>query len=168
MDGDGGALDDQQKRGLALFMGEANCTACHNGPNLTDNAFHNLGVPDEHVAGAPQVMASVRFDAKRNGYEGWAELQEDPGRALVTKDPADVGKFRTMGLRNIADSPPYMHNGAFETLEAVVRFYNDGGGEHPNKSPLVEPLGLSEADIADLAAFLETALQGTQRPIDLE
>jgi cytochrome c peroxidase len=163
MAGDEGALDTQEKRGLALFMGKANCIACHNGPNMTDNAFHNLGVPDDHVTGDPQVMASIRFDAKRNGYDGWATLEQDPGRAQITKDPEDLGKFRTMGLRNIADSPPYMHNGAFETLEAVVRFYNDGGGDHPNKSPLMRPLGLSEQEVSDLTAFLETALQGEQR-----
>jgi len=163
MDGDRRALDDQQIRGLALFMGKANCTACHNGPNLTDNQFHNLGVPDGNVTGDPLVMASVRFDARRKGYGQWAGLTSDPGRALVTKAPLDFGKFRTMGLRNIADSPPYMHNGAFETLEQVVRFYARGGGNHRNKSPVLDPLGLSDRDVADLVAFLKSALEGTQR-----
>lgn len=167
MDGDLQALDSAQKRGLALFMGKAKCIACHNGPNLTDNRFHNLGVPDDHVTGDPQVMASIRFDAKRNGYKGWAEVTEDPGRALITKDPKDIGKFRTMGLRNIADSPPYMHIGAFETLEEVVRFYNGGGGSHPNKSSMLKPLGLTEQEIADLVGFLKTALEGTQRKVAL-
>jgi cytochrome c peroxidase len=163
MDGDEGALDDQQKRGLALFLGKANCVACHNGPNLTDNGFHNLGVPDDHVTGDPQALASIRFDAKRTGYEGWASLQHDPGRAQITQDPQDFGKFRTMGLRNIADSAPYMHNGALETLEAVVRLYNEGGGPPRDKSPLIQPLGLSDPEIVDLVAFLKTALEGKKR-----
>jgi len=167
MDGDTQALNAAQKRGLALFMGKANCAACHNGPNLTDNQFYNLGVPDDHVTSDLLVMASIRFDAKRNGYKGWAKVTEDPGRALITKDPKDIGKFRTMGLRNIADSAPYMHNGAFETLEEVVRFYNAGGGKHPNKSSILRPLGLNEQEIADLVAFLKTALEGTQRKITL-
>ncbi|MFQ5774994.1 MAG: cytochrome-c peroxidase [Kiloniellaceae bacterium] len=163
MTGDEGALDAAQKRGLALFLGKANCVACHNGPNLTDNGFHNLGVPDDHVTGDPAVMASVRFDAKRNKYEGWAEVAEDPGRALITKDAADLGAFRTMGLRNIEQSSPYMHNGAFATLEEVVAFYDRGGGHHPNKSSLLQPLGLSDVEQADLVSFLK-ALTGKRRP----
>jgi cytochrome c peroxidase len=68
-----------------------------------------------------------------------------------------------MGLRNVKDSPPYMHNGALATLEHVVRFYNEGGGEHPNKSELTQPLDLSDPEVQDLVVFLEEALQGTQR-----
>ena len=167
MDGDQAALTEQQKRGLALFMGKGNCIACHNGPNLTDNLFHNLGVPDDHVRGDPQVLASSRFDAKRTEYKDWATLEEDPGRAQVTHDPADFGAFRTMGLRNVKDSPPYMHNGALATLEDVVSFYHEGGGEHPNKSGLMRPLGLSDQEIEDLVVFLEEALQGMQRQAEL-
>jgi cytochrome c peroxidase len=167
MDGETEALDDSAQRGLSLFLGKGKCIVCHKGPNLTDNGFHNLGVPDGHVTSDYKVMASVRFDAKRVGLEGWAELTEDPGREAITKDPADRGKFRTMGLRNIAQSPPYMHNGALETLEEVVTFYNQGGGEHPNKSSLMQPLGLSVGEKADLVAFLQ-ALSGTQRQMDLD
>jgi cytochrome c peroxidase len=72
-----------------------------------------------------------------------------------------------MGLRNIESSAPYMHNGALETLEAVVAFYNRGGGEDPNKSPLLKPLGLSEEEQADLVAFLR-ALTGVQREMTIE
>ena len=162
MDGDRTALDESARRGLALFMGKAQCVVCHKGSNLTDNGFHNLAVPDDHVTSDAKVMASVRFDAKRLGMQNWAELTEDPGREGVTKDPIDRGKFRTMGLRNIAQSPPYMHNGALETLEDVVAFYNKGGGDHPNKSPLMRPLGLTDDEQADLVAFLN-ALTGSQR-----
>lgn len=73
------------------------------------------------------------------------------------------GAFRTMGLRNVKDSPPYMHNGALATLVEIVRFYNAGGGEHPNKSELMQPLGLNDQEIEDLVVFLEEALQGTRR-----
>jgi cytochrome c peroxidase len=167
MEGDRGALSDAQKRGLALYMGKARCIVCHKGPNLTDNDFHNLGVPDDHVTGNPAAMATVRFDAKRMGLEGWASLVEDPGREQITKDPADRGKFRTMGLRNIEQSPPYMHNGALDTLEDVIRFYDGGGGDHRNKSPLIQPLGLSDGEVADLVTFMK-ALTGTQREMNLE
>lgn len=162
MGGDRDALSDAEKRGLAIFMGKGNCVVCHNGPNLTDNNFYNLGVPDAHVTSEPAVMASIRFDAKRNGYEGWANLSEDPGRAQITKDTGDFGAFRTMGLRNIAQTAPYMHNGAFETLEEVVRFYAAGGGDHYNKTPLMQPFEVSEQEANDLVAFLN-ALTGTQR-----
>ena len=167
MAGDRNALDGSAQRGLALFMGKARCVVCHKGSNLTDNKFHNLAVPDTHVTGDAKVMASVRFDAKRIGMENWAELTEDPGREGVTKDPVDRGKFRTMGLRNIAQSPPYMHNGALATLEEVIDFYNEGGGDHPNKSPIMRPLGLTDREQADLVAFLN-ALTGSQRPMDLK
>lgn len=162
MDGDADALSAAEKRGLGLFVGKANCVTCHNGPTLTDNNFYNLGVPDDHVVNDPKVLASIRFDAKRNGYDGWAELTADPGRAQITKDDADFGAFRTMGLRNIEQSAPYMHNGAFETLEAVVRFYDAGGGAAANKTPILQPLGLSDREVAELVAFLK-ALTGTQR-----
>ena len=166
MAGDRDALDEAEKLGLGLFMRDARCITCHHGPNLTDNQFHAIGVPDDHVSGEPEVLAAIRFDAKRKGYEGWASLTEDPGRALVTGQAEDVGKFRTMGLRNIAETAPYMHNGAFETLEEVVAHYNKGGGEHPNKSRLVGPLKLSEAEQANLVTFL-AALTGTRRALDL-
>ncbi len=169
MDGDQSALNDQQKRGLALFMGKANCIACHNGPDLTDNQFHNLGVPDQDVRADPAVLASIRFDAKRTDYQDWAALEEDPGRAQISHDPADFGAFRTMGLRNIKELPPYMHDGALATLEDVVRFYDQGGGSNSaNKSPLLHPLKLAEDEIKDLVAFLEQALQGTKRQMQLQ
>jgi cytochrome c peroxidase len=85
-------------------------------------------------------------------------VKDDPGRELVTHDPADHGKFRTMGLRNVEQSPPYMHDGALATLEEVVAFYDRGGGEGGE----LEPLGLSEGERRDLVAFLK-ALTGSQR-----
>lgn len=168
MDGDESALTDQQKRGLEIFMGKGNCTACHNGPNLTDNEFHNLGVPGEIVTGDPAAMASIRFDTKRTGWPDWQTVDRDIGRAQITGDEADIGKFRTMGLRNIRDSAPYMHNGALATLADVVRFYDEGGGEDPEKSPLLQPLGLTDQESSDLAAFLSDALAGTQREPEFE
>jgi cytochrome c peroxidase len=167
MDGERDALNTAQQRGLGLFFGKGHCTQCHHGANLTDNRFHNLGVPELSVDYNPRVLASIRFDAQRMGLPDWALLHRDPGRELVTKDPADRGKFRTMGLRNIESSAPYMHNGALKTLDAVVAFYNRGGGDAPNKSPLLKPLGLSEEEQADLIAFLH-ALTGQQREMPAE
>jgi cytochrome c peroxidase len=167
MDGEREALNAAQQRGLGLFLGKAHCIQCHHGPNLTDNQFYDLGVPATTVDYNPKILASIRFDAQRMGLANWAELRSDPGRELVTKNPADRGKFRTMGLRNIDSSAPYMHNGALETLEAVVAFYNRGGGEGANKTPLLKPLGLSKEEQADLVAFLH-ALTGVQRKMTLK
>jgi cytochrome c peroxidase len=167
MDGDQEALDPAQKRGLGLFFGKAHCIRCHHGANLTDNQFHNLGVPEQSVNDNPQILAAIRFDARRMGLADWAQLRRDPGRELVTRDPADRGKFRTMGLRNIESSAPYMHNGALQTLEDVVAFYNRGGGDDPNKSPLLKSLGLSDAERRELVVFLR-ALTGSQRQMPLD
>ena len=167
MDGKREALNAAQQRGLGLFLGKAHCIQCHHGPNLTDNRFYDLGVPAITVDYNPKILASIRFDAQRMGLPHYAQLRSDPGRELVTKNPADRGKFRTMGLRNIESSAPYMHNGALETLEAVVAFYNQGGGEGTNKTPLLKPLGLSKDEQADLVAFLH-ALTGVQRKMTLK
>ncbi len=108
-------------------------------------------------------MASIRFDTKRTGWPDWQTVDRDIGRAQISHDADDIGKFRTMGLRNIRESAPYMHNGALATLEDVVRFYSRGGGEDPNRSPMLQPLGLTDQEVADLVAFLTDALEGTQR-----
>ena len=126
------ALSLQEKKGLILFMAKAACTQCHNGPNFTDNMFHVLGVP--------QV----------------GPLKKDNGRYEVTKDEKDRAAFKTPTLRNIALTAPYMHDGAFATLEEVVDFYNDGGGKIRNKSAKILKLRLTKREKQDLIAFLHT------------
>jgi cytochrome c peroxidase len=140
--GDRRAMDEAAARGLALFRGKARCILCHNGPNFTDNQFHNLGVP--------QV----------------GPLAEDLGRYTVTRREADKGAFKTPTLRSIALTAPYMHDGAFKTLEEVVDFLNKGGGPNPNLSPLVKPLGLTDQEKADLIAFLN-ALTGETVKVEM-
>ena len=80
----------------------------------------------------------------------------DNGRAEVTGDPADTGKFRTPMLRNVALTAPYMHDGSLLTLEEVVMFYNSGGVFDDGKDKLIKPLGLSEDERRDLVEFLES------------
>lgn len=135
MMGDQKAMDEAAARGLGLFKGKARCILCHNGPNLTDNQFHNLGVP--------QV----------------GPMKEDLGRYNVTRAEKDKGAFKTPTLRSITETSPYMHDGAFKTLEEVLEFMNEGGGRNPNVSPLMKPLGLTPEEKADLLAFLR-ALTG--------
>lgn len=137
--GDAGALTAAQERGFVLFREKGRCVKCHlvdefSAP-LTDNRFHNLGI----------------------GAEGAAP---DPGRSAVTKDPKDLGKFKTPTLRNASQTAPYMHDGRFATLEEVVDFYDKGGIPNANLDPDIAPLGLTAQEKADLLAFLR-ALDGT-------
>jgi cytochrome c peroxidase len=133
--GDAKAMDEAAVRGMALFKGKARCILCHNGPNFTDNQFHNLGVP--------QV----------------GPLKEDLGRYYVTKAEKDKGAFKTPTLRSISETAPYMHDGALKTLEEVVDFLNAGGGANSNLSTLVRPLSLTSEEKADVVSFLK-ALTG--------
>lgn len=124
--GDNDALSDDAKEGMKLYVGKANCISCHAGPLLSDNNYHNLGI------------------------EG------DDGRYAITGQESDKGAFRTPGLRGVAHTAPYMHDGSLATLRDVVEFYNKGGGNHPNKSPLISPLNLTDKEIDQLVAFLES------------
>lgn len=136
------AMDEAAVRGLGLFKGKARCILCHNGPNFTDNQFHNLGVP--------QV----------------GPMKEDLGRFAVSRAEKDRGAFKTPTLRSITETAPYMHDGAFKTLEEVVEFMDQGGGSNPNLSPLVKPLNLTAEEKSDLVAFLK-ALAGEPIPFSM-
>jgi cytochrome c peroxidase len=136
--GDAAALTCQEKMGLEIFNGKGHCTACHWGPNFTDGRFHNLGVP-----AAPGT-------------------EPDEGRYAVTKDPRDMGAFKTPTMRDVGLRPPYLHTGGEPTLEAVVDFYDRGGGSgDPNLDPLMVPLGLTSQEKAALVAFLKRPLTST-------
>lgn len=129
LNGDATALDPQERHGLELFMSaDVGCSGCHGGFDLSDHSYRNVGYP--------------------------SDLDADPGRQRITLDPADRGKFKVPSLRNVALTAPYMHDGSLATLEAVVDHFNSGGNDDPNKDPLMQPLGLSAADQADLVAFL--------------
>jgi cytochrome c peroxidase len=155
------ALSARQRAGLDLFLGKAGCATCHNGPNLEDGTFHRLGVPEDPKAkDDPRVLATARFVGKVSGFPDYRSLREDPGRFLVTKDPADWKAFATPPLRELAITAPYMHNGALGTLREVIDFYDRGGGDDPKKSPLLRPLGLSRDEKESLREFLATGLSG--------
>ena len=155
--GDENALTEDAKAGLALFKGKANCIQCHYGPMLSDGGFHSLGVPEnQDIFKEPERHITFRRFFKVFGVSEYANLREDWGRYAVTKEDEDKGKFRTPTLREVAKTPPYMHNGMLATLDEVIEFYNQGGGAHPNKDPLLKPLGLTEEEKQQLKAFLES------------
>ena len=101
----------------------------------------------------PGVVTPVQL---KPGADSQRQELPDTGRMAITHDPADQFAFKTPGLRNVALTAPYMHDGSLETLEAVVRFYRAGGGELPGRDPLLRPLTLDAEEIADLVAFLES------------
>ena len=128
---DAGAISEAAQKGLLLFRDKARCTKCHSGFNFTDEKFHNLGI-------------------------GWDDNKVDLGRYMVTKNPEDIGAFKTPTLREIARSAPYTHDGRFRTLEEVVNFYNKGGVKNPHQDPLIIPLELTVQEKQDLIEFLRT------------
>jgi cytochrome c peroxidase len=141
--GDSTALTQQEERGRILFIEKAKCFDCHAGEDFTFDTFRNIGL-----------------------YDG--ETFTDKGRYEITKNKADLGKFKTPGLRNVALTAPYMHNGMFKTLEEVIDYYNDTRRvvKNPvNIDPILQqPLGLADAEKADLAAFLKTLSDAKYRP----
>jgi cytochrome c peroxidase len=144
INGDRGALSQEQQRGLQIFRGKGNCTACHVGPTFSDERLHNTGV------------------AWRDGSGGVTGVFADPGRFDVTNRPEDRGAFKTPTLREVARTSPYMHDGSFRTLEDVVNFYSDGGRRNPAQDPEIRLLRLTPAEKRALVAFLKS-LSGTIR-----
>lgn len=157
--GEKDALTPLQRAGYELFVGKAGCAACHGGENLTDERFHDLGVPEDPAAmDDPRVTATARFVGKVSGFPEYRTLRGDPGRFLVTKAPADRKAFVTPPLREAASTAPYMHNGVFRTLDEVIDFFDRGGG--PGKRAPLTPIGLTAGEKAALKAFLAEALSG--------
>lgn len=156
--GDKKALNDAQKRGLGLFNGKARCIQCHNGPLASNQKFYDLGLPD--FAGFkddPLYQVTHRWEHYQKGVseEKYRTADTDYGLYYITKNPKDIGKFRTPSLREVKYTAPYMHNGVFTTLQEVVDFYDQGGGKGRNKTTLLKPLKLSGQEKTDLIAFIE-------------
>ena len=135
--GDAGALSDAARRGFAIFNGKGNCASCHSGWRMTDDGFHDIGLPGNDI-GRAKIM---------------------PG--LILLDHA----FKTPTLRNIAERGPYMHDGSIATLQQVIELYDHGFLRRPSLSDQIRPLGLSPAEKADLLAFLQS-LSGKDAPVE--
>ncbi len=133
--GDKMALSEAAQRGMKLFFGKANCSACHSGPNFSDSAYHNIG-----------------YDSP------------DEGRFAISKIQGDTGAMKTPTLRDIARSAPYFHNGETKTLEEVVSHYNKGGNNNPYQDEEIFPLKLTDAEQADLVLFLKEGLASKSYP----
>lgn len=167
--GETAALSVQARTGFALFTGRAGCVACHTVGRdhalFTDQSFHDTGLGYFNAKVRPSVRAPVPVEiapgvtvaVSRETLESVGLPPEsDLGRHEVTLDPADLWRFKTPSLRNVALSAPYMHDGSLATLEAVVRFYDKGGHAHAGLAPLLQSLGLNDSEVTALVAFLES------------
>lgn len=167
MRGDVSALSKDAVAGMALFQGKAGCIECHKGALLSDEKYYHLGVPENPEFEYDQSrQITFRYEQYAKGVpeEIYRSTKTDLGLYYKTKRMEDMGKFRTPSLRYLTFTAPYMHNGAFYTIEEVVEFYNAGGGEDQikrnfdfgTKSPLIQPLGLTPTEERQLIAFLES------------
>lgn len=164
--GDQKAISDQAKRGWAVYNGKGRCMSCHGWnptqPLFTDNRFHNIGVSAHKSDFVPLARKALALIAQGGGGAQQLDqlaIQTDMsglGRFLVTKDPHDIGGFRTMGLRNLLVTQPYFHDGSQDTLWDTIDHYNKGGVQNPFLDGGIVPLGLTEPEIDDLVAFLAT------------
>lgn len=157
--GDESALSESARRGHRLFHGKASCISCHNGALASDDDYYALGVPQHpDFTESPLKQITFRYELVSKGVPQnvYRKATNDDGLYFVTKRETDRGKFRTPSLRGLVHTAPYMHNGLFNSLKEVVAFYNRGGGEHPNKSPLVHPLNLTDQEQTDLVEFLKS------------
>lgn len=138
VDGDDNAISDSAKRGFALFTGKAKCARCHSGWNFTDNKFHDIGT-----------------------------TSTDIGRGkLEPNNPLAQYAFKTPTLRDTAQRAPYMHAGQQETLQDVMAHYVTGGIDRPSRSPLMQPVRLTQQEIGDVLEFLRS-LTGSKQVVAL-
>jgi cytochrome c peroxidase len=165
------ALNDLEQAGFRLFSGKGRCTACHRigekDALFTDHGFHNTGTgwrrAHESAERTRVVLApGAHAELDRATLETFSEAPaKDVGRYEITLDPRDRWAYKTPSLRNVGISAPYMHDGSLPTLEAVVEFYDGGGIDNPERSPLVAPLGLAATEKAALVAFLRALTGGS-------
>lgn len=172
-------MDAAQTRGAQLFYGDAGCATCHSGPFQTDHAFHALGLP------AFGPGRTRRFDP----------VPRDVGRMAESNDLDDAYRFRTPSLRNVALTAPYGHNGAYPTLEGIIRHHLNPREALDQWTPAlaqlpkapaveqidfviqsdtremarqrakldIEPVDLTDAQVADLVAFMHALTGGDSR-----
>ena len=188
-------LTPAQRRGARLFVGKASCIDCHATPLFSDSQFHNVGAPQLGPAvpteadcpaggrcdcvagrnclpwGARDGLAKLRNNAFRRDSQ-WSDDATDTSRfAYVQREPGPElqGAWRTPSLRDVELTPPYMHDGVYPTLEAVVAAYDRGGavaGVSGAPSVRLKPLGLTAQEQSDLVSFLRS-LTGAPLPAAL-
>ena len=163
------ALDNAARRGWEVFRSQG-CVSCHtvgkDHAQFTDEGFYDTGIGYARSMGISTGTGSVRLAP---GVEVTptvdfpATTVNDLGRYEATGSSGDRWRYRVPSLRNVAITPPFMHDGSFPTLGAVIEYYNRGGVPHEGQDPRIRPLNLDRGQQADLVAFLESL---TGRNID--
>jgi cytochrome c peroxidase len=169
---------ESARRGLALFVGRGRCTVCHAGPRFSNGEFHDVGRPflvepgrvdPGRHAGVRRVIADPFNQLGRHvdrparaPQAGTARPSQDDTVGLATRtvrlEHRNWGEWKTPSLRSLRHTAPYMHDGSLATLPEVVRHYAelDPDRLHADGESLLRPLGLTDAERADLVAFLES------------
>jgi cytochrome c peroxidase len=128
-------MSEAAQRGWELFRGKGSCTTCHAGDNFVDGSFHNVG--------------------RSHDAEGKLLENADVGRGKPSESEAENYKFRTPTLRNVSKTAPYFHDGSVADLTEAVRYMAAGGNaKAPGVDQNLRNTGLTEAEIADIVAFL--------------
>lgn len=155
-------------RGAQLFVGRGNCFVCHTGPSFTNGEFHDVGVP--YFLG-PGVVDSGRHAGiqavRASAFNRLSRFADDGGASAMATRHVQLehrhwGQFRVPSLRGVTQTGPFMHNGSMASLRDVLRHYAELNEErlHADGERLLRPLGLSEAELDDLLAFLQSLSTG--------
>lgn len=160
---------DAAKRGLRIFVGRGGCNNCHTGAAFSNGEFHDIGL--RFFTGRGRVDAGRHAGIERlkgDPFNLLGPYNDDASRTTATstrhvvQEHRNFGEFRVPSLRNVAGTAPYMHDGSLATLDDVVRHYSeiDEDRLHVHGERILEPLRFSDAEGADLVAFLRTLGDG--------
>lgn len=167
------ALSASAQRGFSLFVGKGQCFLCHDGPGFSDGEFHGNRIPLGPVRDPGRALGIEKL--RRDPFNSLSEHADDGGRSgriklsLAPRGFHIPGDFKTPGLRNVAVTAPYMHDGQMASLEEVVAFYSsleNAAAPDPTGERLIEARNFSAGEQADLLAFLR-ALTNEHLPAEL-
>lgn len=162
--GDQTAMSEAAIRGLNIYLDKGRCQSCHTigeqDALFTNNDYHNLGVGLAKIEPRLREIVTAFRKAQAAGENVDEKVLTDAdvselGRFAITLRPADIGKFKTPGLRNIAVTAPYMHDGSLNTLEEVIDLYDRGGEANPMLDGGIRVLNLTDQEKSDLVEFLK-------------
>ncbi|MCB1053185.1 MAG: hypothetical protein KDC71_21475 [Acidobacteria bacterium] len=161
--GQSDVLNSDQLAGLRLFRGKALCATCHSGPLFSDLEFHDTRLPQPTPSPEPGRFEGVKR-VKTDPFNQAGEYSDDRNTTMarwvngLSPNVLQVGSFKTPTLRYVALTAPYMHDGSMANLRSVVNFYNELEHARPSHhpEPLLQPIHLSEPELAQLIAFLES------------